>query len=393
MILPQDLKDFVREHESDNIHELALHAKQYPGIDMQAAIRQITGRKIAREKIPSWYAIDSILYPKHISMEQCSSEQTARYKAGLVEGDSMVDLTGGFGIDFAFMAVKFRKKAVYAEQQKELSEIASYNFGILGLKNVSVENTDALTYLSGMPFTDLIYIDPARRDAGGKKMFRIEDCSPNILEIEDLLEKKAAGTIIKLSPMLDLTLALKSLRNISDVHIVSVENECKELLLVKDKAKAGQCIIHCINIQKNGTDKLSLRKEQEDSAKADYTASVGKYLYEPNTSLLKAGIYKYTAERYQLKKLHPDSHLYTSDDLRNDFQGRRFVVDNICSLGKKDIKQYLPGIGQANITTRNFPLSVQEIRKKTKLKDGGDVYIFATTLSDNSKVLIICHKA
>jgi hypothetical protein len=393
MTLSQELKNFVREHEYDDVHELVLHAKQYPGIDIQPAIRQIAGRKTAREKIPSWYAIDSILYPKHISMEQCSSEQTARYKAGLVEGASMVDLTGGFGIDFSFMARKFIKSAVYVERQEDLCGMASYNFGILGLKNVSVENADALKYLSEMSFADLIYIDPARRDTGGKKIFRIEDCSPNILEIEELLEKKAARTMIKLSPMLDLTLALKSLENISDVHIVSVDNECKELLLVKDKAKTGQCIIHCINIQKNKTDKLSLKREQDDSAKVNYTASVGKYLYEPNTSLLKAGIYKYIAEFYRLEKLHPDSHLYTSDDSRTDFQGRGFVVDNVCTLGKKDIKQYLPGISRANITTRNFPLSVQEIRKKTKLKDGGDIYIFATTLSDDRKVLIICHKA
>jgi len=393
MILSQELKDFVKEHESDAIHELALHANQYPGIDISLAIQQITGRKIAREKIPSWYAVDSILYPQHISMEQCSSEQTARYKAALVEGNTMVDLTGGFGIDFSFMAERFMKKAVYVEQQKELSEIASYNFGILGLKNVIIENTDALEYLSEIPSVDLIYIDPARRDTSGKKIFRIEDCSPNILEIEDILEAKSYRVMIKLSPMLDLTLALKSLKNIFDVHIVSVDNECKELLLIKDKAKKEQCFIHCINIQKNKTTKFSIQRQQEDTAIADYAVSVGKYLYEPNASLLKAGIYKYIAEFYKLKKLHPSSHLYTSDKLKADFQGRTFVVDTVCTLSKKDIKQYLTGIGQANITTRNFPLSVQEIRKKTKLKDGGDIYIFATTLSDDKKALIICHKA
>lgn len=392
MILSQELKKFVKEHEYDDIHELALQAKQYSGIDIRLAIRQIAGRKIAREKIPAWYTLDSILYPQHISMEQCSSEQTARYKAGLVEGDSMIDLTGGFGIDFSFMAEKFRNRAIYVEQQKELSEIAAYNFNILGLKNITVENSDALEYFSTMPSVDLIYIDPARRDNLGNKIFRIEDCSPNILEIEAILEAKGSRIMIKLSPMLDLTLALKSLKNVSDVHIISVDNECKELLLIKDKAKNGECSIHCINIQKERTTELSLIKGQEDLAKIDYTTCIGGYLYEPNTSLLKAGIYKYIGEFYQLKKLHPSSHLYTSDELRDDFQGRSFVVDRVCSFSKKDIKQHLVGISQANITTRNFPLSVQEIRKKTKLKDGGDVYIFATTLSDDRKVLIICHK-
>ncbi|NDV96282.1 SAM-dependent methyltransferase [Dysgonomonas sp. 521] len=391
MTLPPALKSFVREHGQDDVHELALHARQYPSIDMQLAIRQITGRKIAAEKIPSWYDNESVIYPKHISMEQCSSEYTARYKASLVAGDCMTDLTGGLGVDFSFMAPKFAKEAVYVEQQKELSEIAAGNFDALGLDNVIIKNADAVDYLRMMPPTDLIYIDPSRRDNVGRKIFRIEDCTPNILDIEDLLEEKAGMAMIKLSPMLDISLVLKSLRNISDVHVVSVDNECKELLFVKQK-DCGKQLIHCVNIQKDKADKFLLEKNQEEQAIARYASSVGRYLYEPNVSLLKAGVYKYISAYYKLDKLHPSSHLYTSDEFLPDFQGRRFVVDSICSLNKKDIKSYLSTIGHANITTRNFPLSVEEIRKRTKIKDGGTIYIFATTLSNEDKVLVLCRK-
>lgn len=391
MKLSPAFKSFIREHEQDDVHELALHAKQYPDIDIQSAILQISGRKMAAEKIPSWYINESVLYPKHISMEQCSSEYTARYKANLVAGNCMTDLTGGLGVDFSFMAQKFTQEAVYVEQQTELAEIAADNFEALGLENVIVRNADAVDYLGMMSPVDLIYIDPSRRNNEGRKIFRIEDCTPNILDIEDLLEEKAGLVMIKLSPMLDISLVLKSLRNISEVHVISVDNECKELLFVKQKDNKKQ-LIHCVNIQKDKIDRFLLERNQEEQAVAKYTSSIGQYLYEPNVSLLKAGAYKYISAYYDLDKLHPSSHLYTSDELVPDFQGRRFIVDRVCSLNKKDIKLYLSVIGQANITTRNFPLSVQEIRNRARIKDGGNIYIFATTLSNENKVLIVCRK-
>lgn len=390
MNLSDELKAFIITHEADDVHSLALQAKQYPDIDMEMAIRQITGRKIAKEKIPSWYANDNIIYPKHLSMEQCSSEQTALFKASLCGGESMADLTGGLGVDCSFLAHGFNN-AVYVEQQSELAEIAVHNFKILG-QDIKVVNEDAVSYLSSMPPVNLIYVDPARRDSTGRKTVLIEDCTPNILDMESLLEEKSKQVMIKLSPMLDITLAVKSVKSVSDVYIISVNNECKELLFIK-KGNTGKTLYHCVNIQNSNTDTYTFYKEDEDTISLNYTTKIAKYLYEPNASILKAGAYKSIAKAYSLDKLHPSSHLYTSEILYEDFPGRKFVVDNICSLNKKDMKEYLSDIKQANITTRNFPLSVQEIRKKTGLKDGGDIYIFATTLADDRKVLLICHKA
>lgn len=384
------LNEFVKEHENDDIHVLALRAIQYPEIDMQLAIRQITGRQIAKEKIPGWYINENILYPKHLSLEQSSSEKTARYKANLVDGERMVDLTGGMGVDFSFLATRF-KQAVYVEQQTELTEIATHNFKELGLANVTVKNTDALSYLQEAAPADLIYIDPARRDTTGRKTVSIEDCTPNILEFENLLDKKGKLTMIKLSPMLDISLALKSLSDISDVHIVSHNNECKELLFIKRKTN-GETRYHCVNIQKEKTDILSFTREQEEKTAIGYKPQIGKYLYEPNASITKAGAYKYLSTYYNIDKIHPNSHLYTSDSLISDFHGRSFIIENVCSLNKKDVKQHLQNIKQANITTRNFPLSVQELRKRTGLKEGGEIFIFATTLANEKKVLLICKK-
>lgn len=382
--------EFVKEHENDDIRVLALRATQYPEIDMQLAIRQITGRRIAKEKIPSWYVNENILYPKHLSLEQSSSEKTARYKANLVNGDSMIDLTGGMGIDFSFLAAKFRH-AIYVEQQTELTEIALHNFKELGLTNVVVKNEEALSYLQDTPPIDLIYIDPARRDIVGRKTVSIEDCTPNILELESLLEEKGKETMIKLSPMLDITLALKSLSNISDVHIISYNNECKELLFIKKKTDK-ETLYHCVNILKEKTDILSFTRDKEEEAAISYKPQIGHYLYEPNSSIMKAGAYKYLSTYYSINKIHPNSHLYTSDSLIPNFQGRSFIIENVSSLNKKEVKQYLHNIKQANITTRNFPLSVQELRKRIGLKEGGDIFIFATTLADERKVLLICKK-
>ncbi|WP_108822259.1 class I SAM-dependent methyltransferase [Dysgonomonas sp. Marseille-P4361] len=392
-MLTPELLDFVKEHEKDDIRALALQAKKYAHIDMELAIRQIQGRKIAKDKLPTWYGYEQIIYPKHLSLEQSSSEQTALYKASLCSGDSLVDLTGGLGVDFSFMSKSF-SKAIYVEQQEELTEIATENFQTLGLSNAEVINQDSVSYLRTMPKVDTIFIDPARRNNVGKKTVLIEDCTPNLIEIEDLLEEKAKEkVIIKLSPMLDITLALNTLEGITDVHIVSVNNECKELLFVKDKRVGEQPVqFHCINIRNDKTDTYIFTKEQEESAKINYRSNAGKYLYEPNASILKAGAYKSIVQSYGIDKLHVNSHLYSSDVLMKDFDGRILLINNILSFSKKDIKDHLSKIGQANITVRNFPLSVQEIRKKTKIKEGGDIYIFATTMTDEKKVLLVCEK-
>lgn len=387
----KEFYSFVEEHENDDIHKLALQADRYPQIDIQQAIQQIQGRRIAKDKIPSWYNNKGIVYPKHLSLEQSSSEYTALYKSSLVEGTTLTDLTGGLGVDFSFLSAKF-KQATYVEKQAELVKLAEHNFKALDLNNITVVNEDAVAYMDKMGKADWIYLDPARRDMSGNKTVRIEDCMPNLIEIEQLLDAKGDQVLVKLSPMLDISLVLKSLRGISDVHIVSVNNECKELLFIKNKEDNNILTYHCVNIRKNYTDVFSYIKEQEDATQITYASQLGKYLYEPNASLIKSGAYKTVAQRYNINKLHPNSHLYTSDQYLEDFNGRGFRIELVCSFNKKNSKDYLSGMKYANIATRNFPLSPEEIKKRLKVRDGGDTYLFATTLANDKKIIIICQK-
>lgn len=392
MILSHELKNFIKDHENDDIYSLALQAGKYPDIDLPSAIQQIAGRKAAKFKLPEWYKNNDIIYPKHISLEQSSSEYTARYKASLFSGKCFVDITGGMGIDFYYIALNF-DNATYVEQQTELADIAKQNFESLNLKNVTVINEDGTVYLNSMPDVDLLYIDPARRDNIGKKVFRIEDCTPNIIELQDIITQKSRYTMVKFSPMLDISQALNSLDNISDIHIISHNNECKELLFIKNNKEEKDTVhLHCINIKKEETDTFSFTREDENNISIGYTSELGKYLYEPNASIMKAGAYKSITSIFPMYKLHSNSHLYTSDRLYTDFQGRIFSIEQTCSFNKNDIKKCLSTIRQANITTRNFPLSVHELKKKLKINDGGEIYLFATTLANDKKVLIICRK-
>ncbi|MBP1594598.1 MAG: hypothetical protein H6Q12_1617 [Bacteroidetes bacterium] len=384
--------EFIKEHIADDPSKLALQAKKYPDVDMPTAVTQIVGRKIAMEKVPSWGNTDGILYPKHLSMEQCSSEITARYKSSLVKGNMLVDITGGLGIDCAFLSMNFQR-AVYVERQTELCEIASSNFPLLGLSHIDVVNGDGVEYLSRTEKVDWIFIDPARRNEHGGKVIAIADCEPNVAEISDLLLSKAENVMIKLSPMLDLSLALHHLSFVKEVHVVSVANECKELLVIlANDAANSKVSIHCVNLLKNGEAQIFSFDKEEELQGCGYAQKVGRYLYEPNASILKAGAYKSISNRYNLKKLHQNSHLYTSDELIIDFPGRKFECDAVFSLNKKELKTNLGEIKQANITIRNFPSSVSELRKRLKLLDGGDTYLFATTLVDEQKVLVKCHK-
>lgn len=391
MILPDPLKEFIRQHADEDVRSLALKTKSFPDINMQMAIQQIAGRQTAKNKIPSWYENEDITYPRHLSLEQCSSEYTAKFKATLCKGASMVDLTGGLGVDTAFLSYGFAH-ITYVEQQSELADIAKHNFSILGL-NIKVVCDDSLNYLRSMDVADFIYIDPARRNTSGQKTVLIEDCTPNIIEIEELLRAKAERVMIKLSPMLDISRAIKTLKNVSEVYIISHQNECKELLFIMDRKKKASVVYNCINILATGIDSFSFTREDEDAAAVEYTDKALKYLYEPNSAMIKGGAYKSIAHYFKLKKLHPNSHLYTSDSLITSFQGRKFIVESAYTLNKKELKGLVGQLERANITTRNFPLTVEEIRKRTKLKDGGDAYIFATTLSDEKKVLISCKKA
>lgn len=399
MTLNEDTLSFIREHRRNDVRSLALQARKYPKVDMPAAITQIAGWQIAKEKVPTWAGIDGILYPVHLSMEQCSSEITARYKAEIVatetckRHDTFTDLTGGFGIDCAFLSACF-KQATYVERQQTLCDIASHNFHLLDSCHITVCNKDSVQHLQSMQPVDWIFIDPARRDGHGGKTVAISDCEPDVAALEELLLQKAKHVLVKLSPMLDLTLAVNDLKHVQEAHIISVNNECKELLLVLGHEKylsTEELPIHCINLtHSQGQQALTFTRQQEKDCACTYTPVLNAYLYEPNASILKAGAFRSLSSIYKVKKLHPNSHLYTSDEYIADFPGRKFKITDSCSFNKKEVKDMLGTAKKANLTVRNFPATVAELRRRLKLAEGGDIYLFATTLADEKKVLICC---
>lgn len=525
-IMNQATFDFIRQHQDDDVRQLAFLGSKYPEVDMPFALDQIRGRKMARVKLPRWASIEGIIYPPHISMEQCSSEQTALYKAELAarllglspsssengeekemesenasnlhlseicefagkgavdsefakneatckkqqilteskenvneikeephEGDfseetGFVDLTGGFGVDFSYIASRLGVKSMYVERQAHLCEAAKENFERLGLKNAIVKNGDGIEVLhsfaskkeaaasDSLGITEgqsrsllktklglkLIFIDPARRDDAGNKVVSLKDCTPDVTVLQEEMLSKADYVIIKLSPMLDWHRAVSELNCVQEVHIISVNNECKELLLVlsarnmgemeassadgvggengkngeagadREVKHVGNLRIYCVNdAQSFVCDELDM--ESSSVRIAPPVLEEMQYLYEPNASLMKAGCFGVLSERYDARMLSKNSHLFVSRDLIAAFPGRSFRIIAISSFNKKELKRHLSGITKANIATRNFPLSVAELRKRLKLKDGGETYIFATTLSDESHVLVITEKA
>lgn len=495
-IMNQATLDFIRQHQDDDVRQLAFLGSKYPEVDMPFALDQIRGRKMARVKLPRWASIDGIIYPPHISMEQCSSEQTAFYKAELAarllglspsssengeekekesenasnlhlseicefagkgavdsefakneatckkqqiltesaenvnkikeephKGDfseetGFVDLTGGFGVDFSYIASRLGVKSMYVERQAHLCEAAKENFGRLGLKNAIVKNGDGIEVLhsfaskkeaaasDSLGITEdqsqslfktnlglkLIFIDPARRDDAGNKVVSLKDCTPDVTLLQEEMLSKADYVIIKLSPMLDWHRAVSELNCVKEVHIISVNNECKELLLVLSARNMGNLRIYCVNdAQSFVCDELDM--ESSSVKIAPFTLEEMQYLYEPNASLMKAGCFSVLSERYGARMLSKNSHLFVSREPIAVFPGRSFRIIAISSFNKKELKRHLSGITKANIATRNFPLSVAELRKRLKLKDGGETYIFATTLSDESHVLVITEKA
>ena len=506
-IMNQATQDFIRQHQDEDVRQLAFLGSKYPEVNMPFALDQIRGRKMAHVKLPRWASIEGIIYPPHISMEQCSSEQTALYKAELAarllglsvsssenekecekasnshfskicefasegavdsefaknedtckkqqiltecdkyvnksEGEpneedfseeiEFVDLTGGFGVDFSYIASRLGVKSMYVERQAHLCEAAKENFGRLGLKNAIVKNGDGIEVLhsfalkkddaasESLGITEeqsrsllktnlglkLIFIDPARRDDAGNKVVSLKDCTPDVTLLQEEMLSKADYVIIKLSPMLDWHRAISELSHVREVHIISVNNECKELLLVLSARNmgdveassadgevkhAGNLRIYCVNdAQSFVCDELDM--ETSSVKIAPSTLEEMQYLYEPNASLMKAGCFGVLSERYDARMLSKNSHLFVSREPIAVFPGRSFRIIAISSFNKKELKRHLSGITKANIATRNFPLSVAELRKRLKLKDGGETYIFATTLSDESHVLVITEKA
>lgn len=389
-MLSQETKEFIAAHRNEDPRTLALQAKRYPAVDMREAVTQIEGWQSARDKLPAWAATEGIIYPPRISMEQCSSEATALYKASIARGESLADLTGGFGIDCSYMARSF-KRVTYIERNPLLCRIAKENFALLGLDHIEIVNGNSEECLPAMPAQEWIFIDPARRDGEGRKVVALSDCEPDVTALEPLLLEKAQKIMVKCSPMLDITAATRQLQSIEAIHVVAVNNECKELLFILGGSKGDPTPTICVNIQRGDISSFSFTDEEEANATITYSDRIGRYLYEPNAAIQKSGCTRTLSQRLHVTKLHPNSQLYTSDNLIEDFPGRIFTVERVCGFSKSEIKE-VQALKQANITVRNFPESVQLLRKKLKLADGGDDYIFATTLADGSKVLALCKK-
>lgn len=397
-------RDFIEQNLNADIRQLALKGCRDKDVDLDAAIRQIAGRQTARRKLPSWAALDGILYPPHLNMEQCSSEQTARYKARICSSHPsskpLVDLTGGFGVDFAFMSEAF-DEATYVERNSELFAISSANMKILAPKAKCL-NEDGLEVLHRLDHVSMIFMDPARRDHHGARTYGISDCTPNVLEIKDELLQKADVVMLKLSPMLDWHKAISDLgeEHVKEVHIVSIQNECKELLLVLENGEKRRSTedrgytLHCVNFNSDGSMqqfKIPASPISHSTFPIPHSPSlISHFLYEPNASIMKAGCFAEIEQAFEVSQLAPNSHLFASDQAIADFPGRTFRVTAVTSMNKQELKQALKDIRQANIAVRNFPMSVADLRKRLKLSEGGNDYIFATTLTEGKKVLIIC---
>ena len=389
-MIDEATRTFIEEHGNEDVRALALQTARYPQVDMRVAVTQIEGRRIAKSKLPAWATVPGVIYPVRLSMEQCSSEATAQYKASLVQGARLADLTGGFGIDCSYMSERFTH-TTYVERNEELCAIATHNFALLN-KAIEVRNGQCEEVLASLPEQDWIFLDPARRDRGGNKVSALSDCEPDVCALEPLLLEKSARVMVKCSPMLDISQAVGQLRSVTEVHVVAVNNECKELLFVLEKDKEGGDVeMHTVNLQGGCRQTFDYPLKAESASVCGYASQLGKYLYEPNSALMKAGCYRLPAERYGLDKLHPNTHLYTSDVLVSDFPGRVFKIENCCGFSKKELKGLV--CKQANLSVRNFPEHVEVLRKRLKISDGGDIYLFATTLYDGAKALISCVKA
>ncbi len=465
--------EFLQEYREKDTRQLALQSARFPDVDMSYALDQIKGWQTARRKLPTWAACDGIVYPPHLSMEQCSSEPTAQYKLNLamewscriesselrvesLEGgvdnsfeqpatlnsqlstlnchaSRMTDLTGGFGVDFSFTSCAFAS-ATYVERNAQLCHMVEHNLPLLGIDNAKVVCADAVDYLSTLDMQTMIFLDPARRDQHGAKTVMLADCTPDVVQLLPQLLKKSRFTMLKLSPMLDWHKAVEDLQGtVREVHIVSVGGECKELLLVLSEEMESELKVFCADLEAGGSGEAGLSGGSSRSSGSicsslssepsfprtpsspstpSLSASLfvyapdasspapnsklktqnSKFLYEPNASIMKAGCFDELAAAYGVSPVSRNSHLFLSAEPVDGFPGRSFSIERVTTLNKRELRQALAGIEKANIATRNFPLSVAELRKRLKLKDGGDVYIFATTTAEGEHVLLISRK-
>lgn len=395
--------EFIREYRERDIRQLALQANRFPDVDMLYALDQIQGWQIARRKLPKWAACDGVIFPPHLSMEQCSSEPTAQYKLNLAmewaervgHASRMTDLTGGFGVDFSFTSCAFAA-ATYVERNEQLCHIVEHNLPLLGLNNATVVCADAVEYLSTVEPQTMLFLDPARRDEHGAKTVMLADCTPDVVQLLPKLLEKSRFTMLKLSPMLDWHKAVDDLQGtVREVHIVSVGGECKELLLVLSTVVESELKVYCADLS-TASDTSSLFVYTPGSsapvANSKLKTQNSKFVHEPNASIMKAGCFDELAAAYGVSPVSRNSHLFLSDEPVDGFPGRSFVVECVTTMNKGELRKALAGIAKANIATRNFPLTVAELRKRLKLKDGGDVYIFATTTAEGEHLLLISRK-
>lgn len=386
-LLSPKIQHFIRENTGRQVAQLALRKNPFPDVEWAEIINQVAAREKAKGKLPTWFSAENIIYPSKLSVEQTSSEIAARYKARLVSGNNLIDLTGGFGIDDYYFSKKV-EKVTHCEQNLELSAIAKHNFSVLGAHNIEClpgDSMDVLRLLNRQ--WDWIYIDPSRRSDAKGKVFMLKDCLPNVPEQLDNYFRYSSNILLKTAPLLDLKAGLSELQSVRAIHIVAINNEVKELLWLLEKGYADKPQIYAICITKDGTE--TFMSALDDDSSAPY-AEPQKYLYEPNSAIMKSGAFNTVAHHYNVAKLHKHTQLYTSDELI-EFPGRRFVIDKVLSYQKAGIKQ-LEG-NKMNITVRNFPIQADEIRKKLKLKDGGDTYAFFTTNMHNEKIVLLCTKA
>ena len=415
--------EFIREYRERDIRQLALQANRFPDVDMPYALDQIQGWQIARRKLPKWAACDGVIFPPHLSMEQCSSEPTAQYKLNLATewttlnselstqnccrqqfktqnskfktSTRMTDLTGGFGVDFSFTSCAFAA-ATYVERNESLCRIVEHNLPLLGLNNATVVCADAVEYLSTVEPQTMLFLDPARRDEHGAKTVMLADCTPDVVQLLPKLLEKSRFTMLKLSPMLDWHKAVDDLQGtVREVHIVSVGGECKELLLVLSTVVESELKVYCADLS-TASDTSSIFVYTPGSSAPVVNSKLktqnSKFVHEPNASIMKAGCFDELAAAYGVSPVSRNSHLFLSDEPVEGFPGRSFVVERVTTMNKGELRKALVGIEKANIATRNFPLTVAELRKRLKIKDGGDVYIFATTTAEGEHVLLISRK-
>ena len=383
-ILHPNVQQFISDHLNTDISKLIFKGSPFDNVSIQELATQIVSKKKSEKKLPTWFQTENIYYPPKVNIEQTSSEVTAKYKSSIISGDSLIDITGGYGIDAYFFAQKC-KEVTHCELNTKLSTIVNSNYQQLKISNIQMFSGNGIDFLKETPkIFDWIYIDPSRRNDVNNKVFLLKDCLPNIPENLDFLFSKSDNVLIKNSPILDISKTIEELNFVKEIHIIAINNEVKELLFILEKNYENEIIIKTINYQKNN---IQLFDFQYNTKKNSTFSEPKKYIYEPNSAILKAGAFHEISNQLNIEKLHQHSHLYTSENLI-EFPGRTFLVENICSYNKKEIRKYLPE-NKANITTRNFPETVAQIRKKTKIKDGGSQYLFFTTLkNDNLKVLI-----